>query len=330
MKIGQFFIIGFHGMVIPENFKDLVQRYGLGGIIIYKRNVESRAQVEKLVQDCRSLSDDPHFIVTIDQEGGRAQHLPPPHFSPYPPAGELKSDNISTHVGAMAKELAALGFNLDLAPVLDVNTNPKNPIIGNRSFSPDPQVVTTLGRLFVEELKRQGLMACGKHFPGHGATTEDSHLDLPTLPHTLQDLKECELIPFRELIRGKIPFIMTAHILFPKIDPNEPATFSKIFMQDILRKDLGFEGVLISDDLQMKGALSQGSLHEVAGRAFMAGCDLLIVSHCEDYASLFSAFEKQFSKNSGLKARAEESATRIKETMSKHLSMSSLSRKFVL
>lgn len=178
---------------------------------------------------------------------------------------------------AMGKELQVVGIDMNFAPVLDVDTNPFNPVIGDRAFSNDPEVVSLAGSQFIQGLQDSGVAACGKHFPGHGDTDEDSHEVLPRLPHNLKRLESLELIPFEAAIQQNVAAIMTAHVVFNGMDHGLPATFSVKLLRDVLRADLGFEGVIVSDDLSM-GAISKlGSLEEACVKAFMAGCDLLIV-----------------------------------------------------
>ena len=241
-RVGSFFVVGFDGISMPASLKRLYQRRGLGGIILFDRNIESPGQLKGLTGQVQSLSPDGCLIISIDQEGGRFQRLRPPHFAALPPACEVGIRSALDLGRKMGQELAALGINVDFAPVLDVNTNPDNPIIGERSFGSDPQLVAEVGRLFVKGLQEKGVLACGKHFPGHGDTDQDSHLTLPVVDHPMERLQEVELVPFRELIGAGLRCLMTAHVLYPALDSEHPATFSSRTLIGLLRKELGFEG----------------------------------------------------------------------------------------
>ena len=179
-------------------------------------------------------------------------------------------------------ELRAVGFGLDLAPVVDVDTNPGNPVIGDRSFSSDAEVVARLGAIWIEAMQKHGVAACAKHFPGHGDTSEDSHHELPVLPHGLDRLHAVELPPFRAAIEAGVAAIMSAHVLFEAVDPGVPATLSPNVLQGILREEFGFEGAIISDDLEMEAIAGRMDVGDAAVRAVEAGVDLVLCCHRED------------------------------------------------
>ncbi len=316
-RVGPFFVVGFDGISMPASLKRLYERHGLGGVILFDRNIEAPGQLKRLTGQCQSLSPDGSFIISIDQEGGRFQRLKPPHFTALPPASEVGIRTALDLGRRMGQELATLGINVDFAPVLDVNTNPHNPIIGERSFGSDPKLVAEVGRLFVTGLQEKGVLACGKHFPGHGDTDQDSHLTLPVVDHPIERLREVELVPFRELIGAGLKCLMTAHVLYPALDSEHPATFSSRTLIGLLRKELGFEGLIITDDMGMAGSLSQADLPEACIQAFAAGCDLLLVcEHHERHEEIMEALGRAIDRSSALQERARESLKRINRVTS--------------
>lgn len=182
----------------------------------------------------------------------------------------------------LARSLRVLGFTQDYAPVLDVDTNPDNPVIGDRSFSRDPHVVAELGARFIRTMQAHGIAACGKHFPGHGDTNQDSHFELPRLEHDLARLEAVELVPFRAAVEAEVASIMTAHVLFPALDPDHPATLSEKIVTPLLRDRLGYRGVIVSDDLEMKAVADHYGIEDSVVRAVRAGCDQLLICHTHE------------------------------------------------
>jgi beta-N-acetylhexosaminidase len=277
----------FAGSDVPVEMKSLAREFDLGGITVFRRlgNIESPEQLAGLAFDIRSLGRELPAWVGIDQEGGRVARLRSP-FTVWPPMAVLgrsdKPELAKKFAGALAAELAAVGISLDYAPVLDIHTNPKNPIIGDRALGETPDVVSRLGRIIIEELQRAGVAACGKHFPGHGDTATDSHLELPIVEHPPDRLRAVEFLPFKEAIAAGVAFIMTAHVLVTTIDDEHPATLSPKIVQRILREELGFTGVIVSDDLQMHAITKSYTPADAAVAAIAAGCDALLV--CGDGA----------------------------------------------
>jgi len=238
-------------------------------------------QLRYLISKLNEAGDGELFIC-IDHEGGRVFRLFKP-FTHFPSQATMATagDSIVFKVGqAMAGELRAAGFNVNFSPVLDVATNPFNPVIGDRSFSHDAEKVSNLGILLIQGMLEQNVMPCGKHFPGHGDTNLDSHLSLPILPHTKRRLEICELLPFKKAIAAGIPSIMTAHILVPNIDPRWPASISRSITHGILRRQLQFNGLVFIDDLLMKGISSQLTYEDAACQALNAGADIILI--CND------------------------------------------------
>jgi beta-N-acetylhexosaminidase len=264
------------------------------------------------VRSLAGLFDDPPLLC-VDQEGGRVARLGPPVIS-LPPGrafGDLDDPSLTRAAGRLlGVELAAIGFNVDFAPILDVDTNPANPVIGDRSYGREPARVVRHARAFAEGLEAAGVMACGKHFPGHGDTDLDSHLALPRLSHERRRLDEIELAPFRALAK-QLPSVMTAHVVFDALEPDVPATLSRRVVTDLLRGELGFEGLVVSDDLEMKAVKDTVGVGEAAVRAIDAGCDAILV--CSDLAAIEeaqSALAKASERSSEFRERLARAARR--------------------
>jgi beta-N-acetylhexosaminidase len=273
--------VGFHGKAPSPEVKELLRR-GVHGVVLFSRNVESAEQVAALVRELKELAGRP-LLVAVDQEGGRVARLRAAQgFTELPPLralGETGDATLAREVGALlGSELRAVGIDQDYAPVVDVDTNPANPVIGDRSLSRDPAAVARLGAAIVEGLQSAGVAACAKHFPGHGDTSQDSHRDLPRLPHALERLRAVELPPFRAAARAGVAAVMTAHVVFEALDPARPATLSPEVMR-LLRDEAGFQGCAISDDLEMKAVAEHFPLEEAAPGAIVAGVDALLVCH---------------------------------------------------
>ena len=262
--------------------KSLAREFDLGGITLFDRlgNIESPEQVAGLAFDIRALGVEMPGWIGIDQEGGRVARLRAP-FTEWPPMavlGRSGDDALARKfAAALAAELKAVGVSLDYTPVLDILTNPKNPVIGDRALGDKPEVVAKLGRIIIEELQRVGVAACGKHFPGHGDTATDSHFELPLVEHPPDRLKAVEFVPFKAAIDAGVTFIMTAHVLVPALDEELPSTLSPRIVQRLLRKELGFKGVIVSDDLQMKAIANSYAPAQAAVLAIAAGCDSVLM-----------------------------------------------------
>jgi beta-N-acetylhexosaminidase len=281
-KIGQLFVFGFVGPEPDRTILRMIGEFGLGGVILFSRNIREPRQTAELVQWLQSEAKIPLFI-GVDQEGGRVSRLTE-HFTPFPgnhALGHSGSSELAHAFGrATAEELSAVGINLDFAPVLDINTNPENPVIGKRSFGADPELVSDLGCAVIQGLQEKGIIACGKHFPGHGDTVLDSHLALPRVLHSIERLRLRELIPFKRAIRCGVETLMSAHVLYPELDPQLPATLSPAILHQLLRKELGFRGLLFSDDMEMKAVDDHFVIEESAVLALKAGVDVLLI--CKD------------------------------------------------
>lgn len=318
-NVGQLFVWGFSGTNTSTTLRALLKNHPLAGIILFKRNIESVEQMRGLTSSLKKIGGK-RFLIAIDEEGGRVSRLPPP-LAQLPPAavwGRLyeaqRDPKVIVQIGRhLARELRSVGINLDFAPVLDVNSNPKNPVIGDRAFSGDPKTAATAALAFAEGLKREGVLPCGKHFPGHGDTSTDSHLTLPRVRRRRGGLEKVEFPPFRQAIAAKIPMLMTAHVVYDALDPKLPATLSPRILKTLLRERMGYQGVVISDDLQMKAISKKYPPDEAAILALAAGCDLLLI--CQGFekigVSVMEKVAREVAKSPALRRRLEESLGRI-------------------
>ncbi|PWT81620.1 MAG: beta-N-acetylhexosaminidase [Blastocatellia bacterium] len=279
-QIGQLLIAGFNGHTLPIELKALVREFSLGGVILFARNIADPEQVAELCFEAAGLVPELPLWVSIDQEGGRVARLKAP-FTEWPPMATLgRSGDLALaerFARALASELKAVGITLDYAPVLDVHTNPKNPVIGDRALSDKAEEVARLGSTIVRILQAEGIAACGKHFPGHGDTSTDSHLELPLVEHPIERLRQVEFVPFRAAIEADVATMMTAHVFLPALDEERPATLSKRVVSELLRGELNYEGVILSDDLEMKAVAGQYAVPSAAVMAIEAGCDGVLV-----------------------------------------------------
>jgi len=288
-RVGQRFMLGFEGLTASADVKALIREFGVAHVILFSRNVEGPEQLADLVRELQSTARDAGLarplLIAVDQEGGRVARLKSP-WTVWPPAralGRAGDEETARRMGAaLAWELGACGIRLDLAPVVDVDTNPENPVIGDRSFGDDPDLVGRLGAAIIRALQDGGVAACAKHFPGHGDTDVDSHLDLPVLTHPRSRLEEVELPPFRRAIEAGVATVITSHVLFPELDEELPASLSAPLTTGLLREHLGFEGVVVTDDLEMKAVAKRWTPAEIAVKAADAGADILAFSRDPD------------------------------------------------
>ena len=277
-RAAQRLIIGFEGTAIPESTRRFVAQAPPAGFILFARNIEEPAQVAELNRELHSLLP-PALppLLSVDQEGGRVLRI---RDTPWPPMRWLGNiDDVALTeqlITAMAAELAAMGFNLDWAPVADVDSNPANPVIGDRSFSSSPQTVARHVIATLKGLHSAGLMGSVKHFPGHGDTSVDSHLDLPIVEKELPDLEQCELHPFVAAVRAGAEIVMTAHVVFPEWDEHNPATMSQTILRGWLRERLGHTGIIVSDDMEMGAVRDRYPLHHQLDLACRATVDLFL------------------------------------------------------
>jgi beta-N-acetylhexosaminidase len=313
---GQLLTVGFDGTEAPPSLLQRIAASEVGGVMLFRPNIASPPQVAALVASLRQAAPpDAPLVVAVDQEGGLVQRLRSP-LTEWPAmlsVGSAADPEQTERVGhALGDELAALGIGWDLAPVLDVHTNPANPVIGTRAFGVTPERVIEQALAFWRGLRRAGLAGCGKHFPGHGDTRADSHFELPVVDHDAERLRRVELRPFGAAAGAGIEAIMTAHVLYPALDAEHPATMSRRILGDVLRGELGFRGVIVSDDLGMKAIADRQPAGELAVGCVAAGCDLLLVR--EPAARQQAAFEglvRAAEASSEMRARVEESAARV-------------------
>lgn len=278
--------VGFDGTGITPELRGLID-LGVRSVILFARNAGTPAEVATMVAEIRTATPEP-LLFCIDQEGGRTVRLTDGFATP-PEMREIGGigPHAAQDVGRiLAEDLRAVGIDLDLAPVVDVDSNPDNPVIGPRSFGADPARVSECARRFIEAMQAAGVAACAKHFPGHGDTILDSHHDLPVLPHDRDRLERVELPPFRASIAAGVACIMSTHVVFEALDPGVPATLSPACIDGLLRTELGFEGVVISDDLEMAAIAElpsiEGDIGEAAVRSIEAGVDLVLCCHRPD------------------------------------------------
>jgi beta-N-acetylhexosaminidase len=286
-------IAGFDGQQIPPELRSLAREFGLGGVIVFARNIAEPEQVAEMAFDAARLVPELPVWVSVDQEGGRVARLKAP-FTEWPPMATLgRSGDITLaerFARALAAELRAVGITLDYAPVLDIHTNPKNAVIGDRALAEKAEEVARLGSAIVRALQSHGIAACGKHFPGHGDTSTDSHFELPLVEHPPDRLRRVEFVPFKAAIEAGVATIMTAHVLVPSLDERRPASLSRRIVFDLLRNELHYEGVIISDDLEMKAIAAGYAVPEAAVMAVEAGCDAVLI--CSgDHATQAAALE---------------------------------------
>jgi len=313
---GQLLSVGFDGTAAPPSLRARIAASDVGGVMLFRPNIADPGQVAALVAALRGAAPaEAPLLVSIDQEGGVVQRVRAP-ATVWPPmlaVGAAGDPARTAAVGrALGDELAALGIGWDFAPVLDVHTNPANPVIGDRAFAAAPEAVAAHALAFWRGLRGAGLVGCGKHFPGHGDTRTDSHHELPVVPHDLDRLRRVELHPFVAAARAGMEALMTAHVLYPALDPDRPATLSRRIATDLLRGELGFRGVLVSDDLGMKAVADRYPIEELAVGAIEAGCDHLLIREPEArQVAAFEAIVRAAEARADFRARVEESAARV-------------------
>lgn len=287
-KIGQLLFIGIRGPTLFQDEAEFIVKNNIGGVILFARNIESPEQVHALCTHLQSLRhksrDKLPLFIGVDQEGGRVARLKAP-FTQWPPVaylGKLDSTSVAFKFAFnMGTELRAVGINLDFAPCVDVFTNPKNTVIGDRAVGGDPEQVAKITSALVRGYIKSGIIPCAKHFPGHGNTLADSHHEMPVENSDLERLRNVEMLPFKKVFRARLDMVMTSHIKFPAVDPEWPVTLSEKFIRDILRGELRFRNLVVTDDLGMKALASNFSTGEIAVRALKAGCDLLL--YCNEF-----------------------------------------------
>ena len=324
-QAGQLAFAGFTGHSIPSDLRALAKEFDLGGIILFARNVESPEQVAEIAREAQTLARELPLWVSVDQEGGRVARLKAP-FTVWPPMltlGRSGDTQLAVRFArALAAELKAVGISLDYTPVLDVLTNAKNPAIGDRALSERVEDVATLGRALIDAFQGAGLAAAGKHFPGHGDTSVDSHLDLPICELPPDRLRAVELVPFREAVAADVACMLTCHVLFTEIDDQYPATLSPRIVQAMLKDELGYQGAVITDDLDMKAIANRYTIEETVVRCLRAGCDGFLICN-GDYDKKVRALEaviREAESDMGFAKRVEDAMTRMRRPKARFLS----------
>lgn len=300
-KIGQLVIVGLDGYEADEHARQMIEEYRVGGFILFTSNIQNSNQMLELLNSLKNINraNKVPLFLSVDEEGGRVSRLPD-EFLKTPSnqiIGKLNNSSVSHQVGSIiGEELKSFGMNMDFAPVLDINSNPKNPIIGDRAFGTGPNLVSKLGVQTMKGLQSQNIIPVVKHFPGHGDTSTDSHVGLPKVDNDLKRLRNFELKPFARAIENGAEAVMVAHILLPEIDPDNPASFSKTIINDVLRLEMNYDGVVITDDFTMGAIVKNYNIGQAAVKSILAGGDIVLVCH---------DFEKQKAVISALKDAAQ-------------------------
>lgn len=283
--VGQLLMVGFPGTELSREILDWLEECRPGGIILFSRNLMDPEQVARLTNAIQEHAPNSPLLIAIDQEGGVVSRLPQ-GFTTFPAASRVAAchppDAAYEVAEVTARELRAVGINMNLAPVLDVNSNPANPIIGDRAYGTRPEQVCTYGMATIQGLADNRIIPCGKHFPGHGDTMTDSHHVLPVVEADRARLDAVELEPFRQAIRRGLPAIMTAHVRYPALDAEAPATLSRPILTDLLRNNLSFEGVTLTDDMEMQAILDHQPIGDASVRALQAGADMVVICHQQE------------------------------------------------
>jgi len=342
LDLGQLLWVGFEGTTAPPALRERIDAGRYGATILFKRNLAiataagAAGGVPQEVCDLdalvalnnalhRTAPDGTPALIAVDQEGGLVQRVRAP-ATQWPPMmahdqlPEREDEAMAERVGrAVGDELRALDFDIDFAPVLDVHTNPDNPIIGERAFGTEPRAAARRALAFARGLDAAGILSCGKHFPGHGDTDTDSHLELPRIDHAWDRLERVELLPFALAATAGLPMIMTAHVIFAAIDPTRPATLSPQVVTGLLRERLGYRGVVVSDDLDMKAIASHMGADVAAIAAIRAGCDAVLLCRDPRVQDLAErGLRAEAERDSAFRARVGEAAARIRAMKRAH------------
>ena len=333
---GQLIVGGFAGHALSPEYARALAEGRRGGAILFKRNLSAdifeTARLTESIRDAATRTPQsaiagareptPPPLIAIDQEGGRVARLGPPllELPPMRTISDIGNIALAERAAcAQAKELAALGFTINFAPVLDVNTCETNPVIGDRAFGDHPETVARFGEAWARGLDAGGILACGKHYPGHGDTIHDSHFDLPTVSAPRDRIQSVELVPFEMAARAGVASLMTAHVMYPALDAENPATLSPFICTALLRERLEFRGVLISDDLEMKAISDRYGVEDAAVRAIGAGCDALLICTSESLQdSAHLALVHRAENNVTFRSRCEEAAARVLSMRRRH------------
>ena len=295
-RVGQLFMVGMPGPQMDEDTRDLIRDYNVGGVVLFSRNIEEPIQLTNLCQDLQDTAMEFHglpLILAIDQEGGRVARLKEP-FTQFPGNTAMGQDTEpierAMEFGRVtAKEMKLVGFNMNFAPVLDVQRGEPEKHLRGRTFGEDVKIVSKLGRAVVRSLQEHGILAVAKHFPGLGRSSVDPHFGLPRIELDMKEMEEVNLPPFQTAINVRVSGIMTSHAIYPVLDPERPATLSPVILTRLLREKMGFEGLIITDDLEMGAIAKHWGIAEGAAAAFEAGANILLI--CEDQGRVLEGIE---------------------------------------
>ena len=322
-SVGECLWIGFEGDQLDKDTRRSLESCDAGGVTLFARNLPKLADGKNNIPGLIELNQDIHQTnrnvwISIDQEGGRVQRIkdPGPHYPPmmhFAEMEESKAIHKAEELGRkMGGDLKSWGFDIDFAPVMDIHTNEDNPIIGDRAFGTTPEIAIPRALAFARGLQSADIFACAKHFPGHGDTESDSHLELPSLPHNMERLEAIELMPFKAAAKANIPLCMTAHVLFTAIDPDVPATLSRKVVTHLLKEKCDYKGVVVSDDLDMHAISKHMSIDEAAVRAIEAGCDVLLLCRNRDHQEIARDALVKEASNSGAFLKLIKRVRRLK------------------
>lgn len=326
-NFGKYFMVGVPGLVLDSSTEDLVRNHGIHNFIIFSRNVESPDQLRKLCQDLNSVCRDydlPLPFISIDQEGGTVARLSKP-FTQFKDArvlaeSEEPEKELAAFARSCAKELTNVGINMNLAPVLDICPSGEGFFMEHRSLGNDPYRVGELGCLVIDEMQKLGVAACGKHFPGLGAAKLDPHLQLPTVSKRHEEIVGGDVIPFQQAMDAGVAAIMTSHTIYSDIDDGVPATLSPFILSTMAREELGYDGLIITDDLEMGAIENEGSIHEASVKSFVAGADILLI--CHDHGKIrrsIAAFKEAVKEGVISAGRLQDSSRRIDSAINRFL-----------
>ena len=322
-KIGQMIVVGFNGTDVSEELTNLVNINKVGGVILFKRNIETSQQLKELNNNIEGLNKEIPLFISVDEEGGRVNRLPSDMES-FPSAREVGLKNNKDYAynngKSMGESLKVTGFNMNYAPVLDIFSNPQNTVIGDRAFGSDIETVSTMGISTMKGIEDEGIISVVKHFPGHGDTFVDSHYGLPIVYKSLKELDNFEFIPFKKAIEEGCKAIMVSHILLDKIDNKNPSSMSKTVITGILREKLGFDGVIITDDMEMKAITENYTIEDASVKSIIAGCDILLIGSGTEYVNkVIDAIKEAILNGHISEERIDESVTRIIKLKSEYL-----------
>lgn len=321
-KIGQMIITGFNGSEYNDDMDRLINEYKVGGVILFARNIEDSNQMIDLTRALQENNNNLPLFISIDEEGGRVSRLPD-DVEKFPSAftiGLINDQQIAYENGKeIGYTLKRLGINLDYAPVLDIYSNENNTVIGDRAFSKEESIVSTMGIATMEGIEDSDIIPVVKHFPGHGDTEVDSHYGLPIVYKTLEELRNFEFIPFVKAIESGCDVIMVSHIILNEVDSSNPASLSKIVISDLLRKDLEFDKVVITDDMSMGAITSIMSIEEACIKSIEAGCDILLLGNAyEEIEQVINSIKLKLYNGEISEEQINKSVKRILELKKKY------------